>query len=484
MMNPPEPLHPPRQPPAVSDRIAGRFSAFLHHNISLTVSPLLQPMSADDEAQFAALCQARSVSYVRLIALLSLTCAVLWMPADRLIYPAAQEDLRAVTLWRVVMILASGIALLLIRRPRFAAYDMAIFTVTMIVCCTTLGYSAGWMGGLDEPWFHLYYVMLFLTVLFPWTLGRRALMTLLVPLSLWSGLLLGVRGELVSRYLPLVLSVQLNVYLLSVVFGHGLFMLHRQSFLQSRIIAQNADALRVYSASLEGLVAARTVELRRLLASVETAREQERAHIARELHDELGQQLAALGYEVTALQRRSGDVPRPLAVGIEDVAVQLEQARRTVRSLLTELRPRVLDDLGLCAAIEWLVGRIEDRAELRCQIDLRGEEVALPAELTTAVFRIAQESLTNVLRHAEATEVLVTLHITSQQIDLRVRDNGRGLPPATAGAPRGVGLIGMRERVSHLGGRLSVTSAAPSGTEVVCQLPVPAPSPRSDEANT
>ncbi len=474
-MNPSEPLRAPGLLPTVSEGFPGRFSAFLARKLSLIAPPLQQPMSADDEAQFAALCRTRSVGYVRLIALLSLICALLWMPADLLIYPAAHEALGAVTLWRLVMILMSGCTLLLIRHPRFVAHGLSIFTVSLITCCTALGYSAGWMGGLDEPWFHLYYLVLPLTVLFPWTARRRAVLTLLIPLSLWCGLLLGVRGELSTRYLPLVLSVQLNVYLLSVVFGHGLFMLHRQSFLQSRIIAQTAEALKVYSTNLEGQVAARTRELRRLLASLETAREQERAHIARELHDELGQQLAALGYEVTALQRRSVDAPPALSIGIEDLAVQLEHARRTVRSLLTELRPRVLDDLGLCAAVEWLVGRVEERAELRCRLDLRDEDVPLPADLATAVFRIAQESLTNVLRHAEASEVTVRLHITPQQIDLRVRDNGRGLPPATTGEPRGVGLLGMRERISHLHGQLSVTSVAPSGTEVACQIPVPAP---------
>ncbi len=473
-MNLSEPLPSPRLPSELLRGLAGRISAFLHRNLSVTEPAQLQPMSAADEAQFAALCRTRSVGYVRLIGILSLSCALLWMPADRLIYPAANEDLRAVTLWRAVMILVSAIALFLIRRPRLVTYDVPIFAVSLVVCCTALGVSAGWMGGLDEPWFHLYYVSPFLTVLFPWAVGRRAVLTLLIPLSLWGGLLLGVRGELSSRYVPLVLAMQLNVYLLSVVYGHGLFLLHRQSFQQSRIIAQNAEALKVYSNSLEGQVAARTAELRRLLASLETAREQERAHIARELHDELGQQLAALGYEVTALQRRCADAPPALAVGVEDLAVQLEQARRTVRSLLTELRPRVLDDLGLCAAVEWLAGRAEERAELRCQLDLRGEEVPLPAELATAVFRIAQESLTNVLRHAEASEVLVRLHITPQKIELRVRDNGRGLPAASAGAPRGVGLLGMRERISHLHGQLKVTSVAPSGTEVACQIPVPA----------
>lgn len=453
---------------------SGRFSELLRTNISLTVSRELGPMSAEDEALFVELCRARSVNSVRLIALLTIACALLWMPADSLIYHSAGKSLIPATLWRGVLIGTALIGLFVISRERAMSYAAPILAVGTCVCCGVLGYSAGRLGPLDEPWFHLYYVIFFLTVILPWPPRKRAALTLLIPLSLWAGLLVAAPENLRSRYLPLCLSVQLNMYLLSVVFGHGLFMLNRQSFLQSRVIARNASALQNYSATLEKLVAERTADLRRLLSRVETTREEERAHMARELHDELGQELAALGYEITALQRRCAAEPAGLANRIEDLAVQLEHARSTVRSLLTELRPRVIDDLGLCAAIEWLAVRAELRAELRCELDMDGEDVPLPSELATAVFRIAQESLNNVQRHAEARHVALRLRISAEQIELRVQDDGKGLPPAPLEGRSGVGLIGMRERASRLGGKLEVTSGVSGGTEVRCLLPVAA----------
>jgi signal transduction histidine kinase len=411
------------------------------------------------------------VHHARLIGLLTITCTLLWMPADSLIYHRAREELYAVTLWRCVMVCAPLIGFLLLRRKRRFPYTVPIFAVCLSLCCGVLGYSAGLMGQLDEPWFHLYYVIFFMPVLMPWRLSLRAALTLLIPLSLWVGLLVPFPENLHSRYLPLCLSLQLCMYVLSVVFGHGLFLLNRQSFLQSRIIARNAEALKGYSATLEKLVAERTADLRRLLTDVETAREEERSHMSRELHDELGQQLAALGYEVTALQQRYAADPTGLANQVEDLAAQLEHARSTVRTLLTELRPRVLDDLGLGAAVEWLVLRAEERGNLRCQLEMTGEDVPLSFELATAVFRIAQESLTNVLRHAEASAVAVKLHITTAQVELCVRDDGKGLPPAPSVDRPGVGLIGMRERVGRLGGTIQIQGQPAGGTEVRCLLP-------------
>lgn len=428
-------------------------------------------MSDEDERLFVEVCREHAVSSIRRIALLSIACTLLWMPADSLIYHRAQEDLFAVTLWRSAMVIVPIIVLLLLRSKRLRPYTLLMFVTCICACCGVLGYSAGVMGQLDEPWFHLYNVGFFISVLMPLRLGQRAVFTLLFAISLWLGLLLPFPENLSSRYLPLSLAFQLNMYVLSVVFGHGLFMLNRQAFQQSRIILRNSAALESYSATLEERVNERTHELGQLLNHVEAARETERAHISRELHDELGQQLAALGYEVTALQRRYAADPLRLDHSIEDLAAALEHARGTVRTLVTDLRPRVLDDLGLCAAVEWLVARVEERSELRCQLTMTGEEVPLSAELASAAFRIVQESLTNVVRHAEASSVSVTLCITPKEVELRIEDDGKGLPPAGSPQGAGVGLIGMRERASRLGGSFALSPRPSGGTAVHCVLP-------------
>ena len=450
----------------------GQLSDLVRDNISLISTPEDGvALSPEDEQLFTSLCRSRSSRTVRTICAVCIVCTLLWLPTDRLVYGSAQEELHPVRLARIAMLLAPLLVLLVVRK-RLTQHAVPIFSVGLLVCCTVLGYQARLMGQLDEPWFHVLDVLYFLPMVLPLRLGPRVLMTLLIAGSLWIGFLLLSPQSLSSRYLPLSLSVQLNMYLMSIVFGHGVFLLNRQSFVQSRIIHRNAEALQIYNATLEKVVAERTADLRRLLAQVETAREEERTHMSRELHDELGQQLSALGYEITAMQKRHAISPAGMAEQIEDLSAQLEHARSTVRALLTELRPRVLDDLGLGAAVEWLVMRAEERGELRCRLAMKGEELPLPPEVATAAFRIAQESLTNVLRHAAASQVEVELSISAAELLLRVQDDGKGLQAEVPSRGSGVGLIGMRERASRLGGRVEVAARASGGTEVLCRLPL------------
>lgn len=459
-----------------SGRLAVRLSELLRANLSLVSAPGGAAPPEEDERLFAQTCVERCAHSARMISLLTMVGTLLWWPTDALIYGRARESLRAVTQERVTMLLAPLLVVLLLRLPRCAARAPLVLALGLAACCASLGYGAGCMGQLDEPWFHLLHVTLFIPVLMPLALGPRVWHTLVIPASLWLGLLLPFPQNLASRYLPLSLSVQVALLLLSVVFGHGLYLLNRQGFLQSRIIHRDAELLKGYSAELERRVRARTAELRRLLAQVETAREEERTRISRDLHDELGQELTVLGYEVEVLQRRCAADAGGLAQPLEDLAAHLQAARRTLRALVTELRPRVLDDLGLCAAVEWLAQRTEERGELRCDLTLLGEELEVPEEVAIAAFRVVQESLTNALRHAAARAVVVRVEITPQQVLLQIRDDGRGVEAQALARSGGVGLLGMRERATRLKGSLTIESSPGSGLLVRCALPLAATS--------
>jgi signal transduction histidine kinase len=211
--------------------------------------------------------------------------------------------------------------------------------------------------------------------------------------------------------------------------------------------------------------------------------ENERRHIARELHDEIGQSLTAIKLNLEALVRRSGDAAtQALAGEIAGVAGQvLEQVRR----LSLDLRPPQLDDLGLRAALHWLVKRhtLEDgpAIELEAPEDLP----RLPAQAETACFRIAQEALTNALRHAGATQVRIALKEEDGLFCLDVRDDGRGfdLAAARARALQGasLGLVGMNERVALAGGELRLASREGDGTHLRARFPLTAIAPRSGE---
>jgi PAS domain S-box-containing protein len=217
-------------------------------------------------------------------------------------------------------------------------------------------------------------------------------------------------------------------------------------------------------------------QMRALSARLRSVREDERAGVAREIHDELGQVLTALKINLDWLERKLGvrdtdPTLNPLLDRVVESAEIADSAIATVQKIASELRPRSLDDLGLAAALEQEVQRFQQRTGLPCQVTLPPEGIELPAEVSTAVFRICQEALTNVARHAKATTAMVTLQTEGDEVVLQVEDNGCGIPPAALHDSKSLGLLGMQERASVLGGKISVTPSQPNGTRIVLRLP-------------
>jgi signal transduction histidine kinase len=206
-------------------------------------------------------------------------------------------------------------------------------------------------------------------------------------------------------------------------------------------------------------------------------REQERTGIAREIHDELGQALTALSMDLAWIARRAGaDSVLASDLLMEKVAPMLrmtEDVIKRVRRISAELRPGVLDDLGLLAAIEWQAQEFEKRAGVPCFIESNLGEERLERNLTTAVFRIFQEALTNVARHAQAGRVDISLSRDTACLRLEVRDDGTGISAEAARDGASLGLLGMRERARRLGGTAAIAPAAGQGTAVVIELPLP-----------
>jgi signal transduction histidine kinase len=205
-----------------------------------------------------------------------------------------------------------------------------------------------------------------------------------------------------------------------------------------------------------------------------TVQEEERRAVARELHDELGQVLTAVRLNLQTLRRRSRDPE--LAPVFEDGLALLEAAIAEVRSLSMRLRPTILDDLGLEAALRSHLERRSVRAELELDTDIRLPQRRLEPAVETACFRIVQEAMTNAVRHAGAKRLGVTLQVEDGALVLAVRDDGRGFDPAAAArrAARGesAGLSGMEERAQLAGGRLELNTAPGRGTEVRVVFPL------------
>ncbi len=212
--------------------------------------------------------------------------------------------------------------------------------------------------------------------------------------------------------------------------------------------------------------------LRALTARLLDVREEERAGIARELHDQLGQALTGLKLDLAWLERRLTEPS--LRAKTEQMVATIDDAVQMVRRISSELRPGVLDNLGLATAIEWQAAEFEQRTGIRCAVSVPEQAPKLEAARATAVFRIFQEALTNVARHAGASRVQIRLRQVGGQMELAIADNGRGISDVECAA-QSLGLLGMRERAAAVGGRLAITGAPGQGTTLRVTVPISEP---------
>jgi len=211
--------------------------------------------------------------------------------------------------------------------------------------------------------------------------------------------------------------------------------------------------------------------LRQLAVQNELEREAQLKHIAREVHDELGQLLTALRMDMSLLEMRFGALDPAVLTQVSASKVLIDRAIGAVRRVAANLRPPELD-LGLVQAVEYLCHDFTKHNSLACILQITSPDIGLDEARSVVVFRILQESLTNVARYAQATEVTITLGLESDQLGLEVRDNGQGFDMAAVAARHTLGLLGMRERALALGGRLNVTSSPGQGTVVQLTIPL------------
>jgi len=218
-------------------------------------------------------------------------------------------------------------------------------------------------------------------------------------------------------------------------------------------------------------------ELRALAAHLQCVREEERTAIAREIHDELGQSLTGFKMDLAWMRHRlsatDGELNRrPLLEKLGELVLGLDDAADLVRKLCTELRPGILDDLGLLPAVEWQAREFSKRTGLPCTVQFEAEQLDLNTDRSTALFRIFQEILTNVTRHAQASRVEASMRQADGQAVLEVADNGRGIDPAKLAGKNSLGLLGMRERAHLLGGDVTIVGRPGQGTTVTVKIPL------------
>ena len=226
-------------------------------------------------------------------------------------------------------------------------------------------------------------------------------------------------------------------------------------------------------------------QLRALASQVERVREEEDTRIARELHDELGSSLTSLKWDLEDLENSLDATSANLDIAalrnrIARMAKSAETNIRAVKRISSELRPSILDDLGICEALEWQAQEFQARTGIRTACEIAVESTPLNRDQMTAVFRIAQEAFTNILRHAKATRVHMAIRQSCAEFELRITDDGQGVTHAQIANPLSLGILGMRERAHLAGGRIEIQSTGGQGTTVAVHIPIAKSEPETD----
>lgn len=259
-------------------------------------------------------------------------------------------------------------------------------------------------------------------------------------------------------------SVMMLVYLKEINRSHQ----------QSMLIVDKLDAERTL-AEIE--LQRSYTQLRQLSDHQEKVKEDERKRIAREIHDELGGLLTGIKANVSVSIDRSMLAGNPSDPLLDEAATQADTAIETMRRVIADLRPSVLDHLGVWAALDWYANQIQERTGLlcRCHIEQDAMDVELDPERSTMLFRVVQESLTNVVRHAAASKVTIEVQRKDDAIVVEVRDNGKGINTHQLLGGDAWGILGMHERTRQFGGKLKISGTSVAGTAVILQLPLQLP---------
>ncbi len=212
-------------------------------------------------------------------------------------------------------------------------------------------------------------------------------------------------------------------------------------------------------------------KLHQLAAHLQDVREEERKRIGREIHDELGQQLTAVKMDIAWLEKKVTDEMPQMKEKLRSIIALLDSSNQSIRRILSELRPNILDDYGLSEALVWLSHQFTNNTGIPVHTSLPAAQLRLPEPVTTCIFRVCQEALTNITRYARATQVAVSLAIVDAQVHLVVEDNGVGFNPL-ATPPKSFGVLGMKERVLFLKGQFRIDSSPGKGTIITISLPL------------
>jgi len=384
-----------------------------------------------------------------------------WL-TDRWVFRDVPGVAEALATGRVQLVGVALLVLAALQIPRVPPYALGIAAGCGVSFITAR--ALGSLGGPGTLWFHFLHVYLLAPALASFRPLRRVACTALVAAVNVAGFFGPHPAYWRDPYAATTLGHFSYVAALGVFVGWYADALRLRVFLSQRALTREREAL-------AARVAEATAALRRLARHRDEVQDAERARVARELHDELGQGLTALRLVLKTARDRHAREPAAIGPNLEQLAVVLGELTEETRRLVGDMRPRVLDDLGLAPALDWLAARAAERG-VPCDVPRDDRELPpLPPAVATAAFRCAQEALTNVAKHAGATRASVAARVEGGALELTVDDDGVGFDPAAV-RDDAFGLAGMRERALALGGSVTVGPRAPRGTRLRVRLPL------------
>jgi signal transduction histidine kinase len=422
--------------------------------------------TADDLAAFDAYIREWTAHLGVRLPLFVLACLLLWWPLDAAIAPDARfiavfRDMRALS-----MAVLIGTSLGFLRSALVRRYVFLSAAVAYAGSLALVGYSLGRLGEL--AWLADAYIAVVPAAIIPMPLGRRVLATTLITAALPAAYFLPFPANLAAPAAWGQVSFAGFAAALSVLIGEVTLRTVRRSFLQGRSVQREKAKVDTMAASLAQQVLDQSQDLRALAHHLETVQEAERRRLSRDLHDELGQELTAMRYLLEAGQTRVAAQPDATPAVLAQLREVLDRTSRTVRTLILDLRPRLLEDQGLRAAVEWLAVRARE-SELVTEVRYDDAvDAALSPAAQVALFRCVQEAVTNAVRHSGAAHLTITVARVGADVVATVADDGQGFDAA----PPGLGVLGMRERLRAVGGHLTLDAQAGRGVRVVGAVPV------------
>lgn len=395
---------------------------------------------------------------------------VVWWPLDAVIFAEQPEQRARMGLMRAFIVVHHA-SWLTVGRRALRRRPGSWGPVIVFVDTWFAAYLAGCQGGFDTPWPYSMYIWPLTSVALARPLAVRALVVFALGAGMLGAYLVGSGSPLDHPALPSTASYLIFSCVFAVLIGHGVWLVLRANFVQRRQIEAQRERLDGFRQALEDRVAAQTRDLQVLTRRLETLREEERRWMARELHDALGQELTGARYALDLVRTRLSGENTRLDGALADIHGRLGLAHESVRLMLQRLRPRVLDELGVAAALAWLCDDFARRVGVSVELAADPPGARVASRLETALYRTAAEALSNVARHAAASRVEVRLGVDAERCVLTVEDDGVGFDPDAA-TSAGVGLIGIRERFVALGGRATWGPRAGGGATLRVEAPI------------